>query len=65
MKSLDYEKNGQINYTEFLAATIKIDKDMITKERRDAIFKQFDIQNNDQITPVDIKKAFNKMSKTI
>ena len=65
MKNLDYDKNDQINYTEFLAATITIDKDMITKERRDAIFKQFDIENKDRITPNDIKMAFNKMSKSI
>ena len=38
---------------------------MITKERRDAIFKQFDVENKDTINKEDIKKAFNKMSKNI
>jgi len=38
-----------INYTEFLAATIKIDPKDFTQQRKDAIFKIFDVNNKNVI----------------
>eukprot|EP00352_Strombidinopsis_acuminata_P005236 CAMPEP_0176369118 /NCGR_PEP_ID=MMETSP0126-20121128/23069_1 /TAXON_ID=141414 ORGANISM="Strombidinopsis acuminatum, Strain SPMC142" /NCGR_SAMPLE_ID=MMETSP0126 /ASSEMBLY_ACC=CAM_ASM_000229 /LENGTH=47 /DNA_ID= /DNA_START= /DNA_END= /DNA_ORIENTATION= len=46
IKNIDYIKNGHVNYTEFLAATIQIDEKSLTKERRDAVFKMFDVQDS-------------------
>mmetsp|Transcript_4795 Transcript_4795/g.6214 ORF Transcript_4795/g.6214 Transcript_4795/m.6214 type:complete len:114 (+) Transcript_4795:67-408(+) len=43
--NIDYVRDGYINYTEFLAATVEIDEGTLTQKRRDAIFKKFDIGN--------------------
>ena len=45
MKEVDFNKNGKINYTEFLAATINVQdflKPEVKKKKLDAIFNQFD-----------------------
>jgi len=37
----------------------------LTEERRDAIFKMFDVEDTGFIRHDDIKKAFHKLGKTI
>jgi len=49
IKEIDYADNHKINYTEFLAATIHV-QNFLTKERLEAIFKQFDIDETKNIT---------------
>jgi len=64
--NLDDDGNDLINYTEFLAATIKIDrKNSLTTERRKALFKMFDIMDADKIQREHIGKAFNKIGKNV
>ncbi len=46
---VDYHGNNQINYTEFLAATISVKK-ILTKEHLMAMFKQFDADGSGFIT---------------
>jgi calcium-dependent protein kinase len=60
IQEVDYHGNNKINYTEFLAATITINK-ILTNERLLAMFKQFDTDNSGYITPEDIIEAMHKL----
>lgn len=42
---VDYDLNTQINYSEFIAATIDLKK-VLTKEKLQAIFNQFDVDHS-------------------
>ena len=57
-----------INYTEFVAATIRA-KDFVQGEqgeaKLDAIFSQFDANNSGSISVTDIKAAMEKIGKSI
>ena len=56
VKEVDYLGNNKINYSEFLAATLSINK-ILTNERLLAIFKQFDSEDTGYITPQGIYAA--------
>lgn len=43
IKTLDDDNNDLLNFHEFLAATVTINRAEVTEERRDALFKCFDI----------------------
>ena len=64
VEELDYDGNHTINYSEFLAATISIHS-ILTHERLEAIFKQFDVDNTNEITCSNIKDAMTKLGKEI
>lgn len=53
--SIDMDKNGAINYSEFIAATMN---DLITKDagKIEAAFKFFDKDKNGTIDPKDLKR---------
>jgi calcium-dependent protein kinase len=51
--SIDYAGNGKINYSEFLAATISI-KSVLNNEMLWGLFKHFDTDNTNIITPNNI-----------
>lgn len=53
-----------INYSEFLAATVSVHS-ILTHSRLEAIFKQFDIDNKNEITPDNIRDAMSKLGKTV
>ena len=53
-----------INYTEFLAATISVQK-FLTHQKLEAIFRQFDIDGNNQNTKENIRDAMTKMGREI
>jgi calcium-dependent protein kinase len=57
MQNVDYEGNGLINYSEFLAATMSV-QTVLTEEKLYALFKHFDTDNSDYITPENIREAF-------
>ncbi len=61
---LDYAGNQRINYSEFLAATISIHT-ILTHEKLDALFRQFDVDNTNEITVDNIKEAMSKLGKEI
>ena len=50
IEQLDYKKNGVINFTDFITATIDIKK-FLTPEKLEAIFNTFNIDNLEAITP--------------
>jgi len=56
---LDYAKNSQINYSEFLAAAMDISQHVST-ERIASLFATFDIDGDGVITEKNIKTAFTK-----
>lgn len=64
IKELDYDDNGKINYTEFLSATIDISK-YLTREKVMALFKQFDVNNDNTISKENIKAAFTKLGREL
>ena len=62
--NVDFKGNHQINYTEFMAATIDV-KQFLTQERLESIFKTFDVDGSGQITPQNIKDAFSKFGREV
>lgn len=54
---VDYKGNGKINYTDFLAATVSVKK-VLTKQKLYALFKHFDTDDSEYITPANIREAF-------
>ena len=61
---VDHARNGKINYSEFLAATIcashKPDEDTLW-----GLFKHFDIDDSDEITDKNIRELFKMRNKNI
>jgi len=65
MKSIKIDSTTpNINYTEFLAATID-KKQLLTKERLWNAFKHFDVDDTNQITPENIKEVMNRVGRKI
>lgn len=64
IKEVDYQGNKNINYTEFLAATISVKK-ILTEEKLLAIFKQFDTEGTGKITEQNIVEAMTKLGHSI
>ncbi len=63
MKDVDFQGNGKINYSEFLAATLSV-KNVLNEELLFALFKHFDTDDSEYITVENIKEAFGKAGKT-
>ena len=61
---MDYHNNGKINYSEFLSATINVQK-FITDQRLLAIFNQFDTDGSNKITEDNIYFAMQKLGHEI
>lgn len=57
-KELDYDENSQINYSDFIAATLDVKK-CLTKDKLQTIFSKFDTTNSNKITAEDIMKALD------
>jgi len=57
IKELDYAGNGQINFTEFLVATLDI-KHFITETKLRSVFSIFDTDASGKITEDNIVFAF-------
>lgn len=64
IRQIDNDDNGLINYSEFIAATINVRK-YLTKPRIEALFKSFDVDDNDEIDATNLKNAFTKLGKAI
>ena len=56
---LDFNKNGTINYSEFLAATVD-KKVALTKQNLQFAFHHFDTDNEGYITKDDLKEVFRR-----
>lgn len=60
MAELDYAGNGKINYSEFLAATVNA-RTFFDDTRLRVVFSMFDIKGNNEISPEEMKIAFQKL----
>ena len=61
---VDYFGNNQINYTEFLVATMDV-KNFLDDAKLQALFNQFDTDNSGNITKENIVTAMNKIGHNI
>ena len=59
---VNFRSHGEINYTEFLAATISA-QEILTQQRLYALFKELDHQNIDILTEQNLKESFRRMGK--
>ena len=57
---LDYNGDGQINYTEFLAATIDQEK-LMTDEKLRSVFSVFDTESKGAVSADNMRFAFEKL----
>jgi calcium-dependent protein kinase len=64
ISEVDEHKNGKINYSEFLAATVDVNQFM-SEEKLWMIFKHFDVDDTEYISKENISEAFQKMGKKI
>ena len=64
MKQMDVDKNSQINYNEFLAASINV-QEHLTQKKLDSLFAQFDQDGTGKITEEKIKIAMSKFGMDI
>ena len=60
---MDYLGNGQINYTEFLAAALALDKEL-NEEQLWHLFKKFSIDDTNVITKANLNEAFTRLGRT-
>ena len=60
--NIDYKGNKKLNYTEFIAATLSV-KQVLTQEKLIQLFKHFDVDDSDFITPENLKTAFAQAGK--
>lgn len=64
IKEIDYEGNGEINYSEFIAATLSIHK-LLNENRLIMLFKEFDIDDTGFITKDNLIQAFDKLERDV
>ena len=62
--NVDYKGNKLLNYSEFIAATLSV-KQVLTQEKLVQLFKHFDVDDTDFITPDNLKEAFAQAGKTL
>lgn len=60
----DLDKDGEINYSEFLAATV-CKKQVLTKANLRFAFHHFDTDNEGYITKNDLKEVFKRSGQTL
>lgn len=60
IKELDFNSDGSLNFSEFLIAVINLEH-FLTKEKAMAVFKQFDLDNTDQIDAENVRETLGKM----
>lgn len=66
MNESDLNRNGHIDYTEFIASAMNV-KQLLQKDERPlkAIFQQFDTDNSGKITAENLHFAFKKLGQTL
>lgn len=64
VEEVNIRGNGEINYSEFIAATIEAKK-MLTNEKLYALFKEFDHQDINVLTINNIKVALRRMGRDL
>lgn len=64
IEELDYNGDGKINYTEFLAATMDTKK-LITEEKLRSVFSIFDTESKGAFSSENMRFAFEKLGNKI
>jgi calcium-dependent protein kinase len=64
IKESDYSGSGQINYSEFIAATIDVKKFLSDTKLRSA-FNLFDTDHSGKITVDNLHAAFQKLGQDV
>ena len=64
LSHLDYNKDSRISINDFIAASMDI-QTILTKNKIDGIFKEFDISGRGNISGEDIKITFSKFGKIV
>jgi calcium-dependent protein kinase len=64
IRNIDYHKNGTINYSEFIAATLN-SKLEITEEQIWSVFKRFDVDDSGFITEENLMEIMLKSSESL
>ena len=62
VSQIDYHGNGMINYSEFIAATLSFDEQVLG-EHLWMLFKKFDVDDTDQITVDNLEEAFKRQGR--
>lgn len=61
---IDYKGNKQINYSEFIAATLTTKK-ILNDSRLKVLFREFDVDNSGYITKDNLFEAFERLDKEV
>mmetsp|Transcript_14511 Transcript_14511/g.14122 ORF Transcript_14511/g.14122 Transcript_14511/m.14122 type:complete len:92 (-) Transcript_14511:142-417(-) len=61
VRKVDYDLNGEINYSEFLSGTL--DEIHFSQDNLYLLFKQLDTFNEENISKESLLKTFNRSSK--
>lgn len=63
IKRIDYDNNGEINYSEFLSGTMR--EENLNEENLKKLFKALDIFSMDYLTKESLIKTFQRSNKEI
>ena len=58
MKRVDFDQNGEINYSEFISGTL--DRNLLSKENLWKVFKYLDTNGDEKLTYDSLKQAFQR-----
>lgn len=64
IREIDYKGNKQINYSEFIAATLHTKK-ILNDSRLKVLFKEFDVDDSGYITKENLEEAFDRLDKKV
>lgn len=64
ISEIDYKGNKQINYSEFIAATLTTKK-ILNDSRLKVLFREFDVDNSGFITKDNLEEAFERLDKEV
>jgi calcium-dependent protein kinase len=62
--NVDFNQDGQVNYSEFLAATINKDK-AVSQSNLEFAFHHFDVDNSGIITVENMKEVFKRQGRNV
>lgn len=64
VSEVDLHQNGKINYTEFIAATLCVEKYMTDQKLRE-VFMHFDVDDTEYISKENIRESMGKMGQEL
>ena len=64
LQNINLKKNGSINYSEFIASTMKIKKHLNNAKMK-ALFRHFDIDSSGRISKQNLSEVFMRAGKKV